>query len=164
LGAGLFFAGVDEDGHRKDKGSAYSATLDYGYLVHPHFEMGGMGSYWRADTAVTDAFMVGGRIRGLVTPGPAELGWELRAGYLGMIAPRVLDDDGRGYHDHRWHGFALATSLDAALWLSKNWALSCDVSLGVGSGSDSSGVAGSYLPERAGLVSLEGRCGARQAL
>jgi hypothetical protein len=164
LGTGLFFGGVDKDGHRKDKGSAYSGTLDYGYLLHPHFEAGGVGSYWVADTAVTDAFFVGGRVRGLVTPGPAEFGLELRAGYLGMLTPRVLDRDGSGYHDHRWHGFALGTSLDAGLWLNRSWALSCGASLTVGSASDSSGIAGSYLPERGGLVSLEGRCGARLAL
>jgi hypothetical protein len=164
LGVGPFFGGVDEDGHRKDKGSASSGTLDYGYLLHPHFEAGGMLSYWVTDTAVSDAFNIGGRIRGLVTPGPAEFGLELRAGYLGMLTPRVPDEDGRGYHDHRWQGFALATSLDAGIWISRDWALSCDASFTVGSGSDSSGIAGSYLPKRGGLVSLEGRCGARLAL
>lgn len=167
LGVGPFYGGVDEDGHHEDKGFGYSGTLDYGYLLNQHLELGGLASYWMTQTAVSDAFVLGGRVRGIVTFGKrhsGELGFEARAGYLGMLTPRIRDDSGTGSRDHYWSGFAASAGLDGGAWLNEHWGFLCGADITLGRAADTSDVRGSYLPERGTIISLEGRCGARLSL
>ena len=166
LGLGPFYGGVDEDGHHEDKGSSRSATLSYGFLLTQHVEAGASFNYWNSNTAVSDAFLFGGRLRGIITFGDThigEIGFEGRAGYLGWVTPNVSDDSGPRVRDRYWHGFALSAGVDGAVWATDHLGFTCGANLTVGSASDTTGVPGYYLPERGGMISLEGRCGVRMA-
>ena len=167
LGAGPFYGGVDEDGHHQDKGLGYSGSLDYGYLLNQHLEAGALTTYWSSETAVTDAFLVGGRLRGIITFGKkhtGELGLEVRGGYLGMLTPDIKDDVGAQSHDHYWSGFAASASIDGGAWIDEHWGFVCGANYTLGGANDTSGIRGYYLPSRGALLSLEGRCGVRLAL
>lgn len=166
LGLGPFFAGIDEDGHHKDKGLGVSGTFDYGYLSNQHFEAGGVAKYWSTETAA-DAFLVGGRVRGIITFGKrhtGELGFEAQAGYLGMIVPRISDDRGSGRRTHFFSGFALSGGIDGSAWVNDHWGYICGGSFTLGKAGDTSDIPGFYLPSSGGMLSLEGRCGVRVAL